>query len=364
MKKHVNIAIFIPHLGCPFDCIFCNQKKIASAISPPAPAAIGEIIAEHLRTIHKNSEIEVAFFGGSFTAINKEVQVEYLEAVQPYIKSGQVNSIRISTRPDCIDWPVLDLLKAYGVNTIELGVQSINDEVLKKSCRGYTADDVFKAAHLIKENNFRLGIQLMVGLPGDHQELDIKSTKLAIALSPDMVRIYPTLVIQDTVLAELYKKDLYMPLSLEEAISITKEMYLHFTANDINVIRMGLHPSEELISGDAVIAGPFHPAFGELVEQAVFYDQFICLRQSALKEVEGGHKLNVFVNPRDMSKMVGNKKQNIKRLKDNWQIEATVKPDSLLELNSIGIRREGDQTATVLSRDEYWQRSGYILRHI
>ncbi len=318
MKKHINIPIFIPHLGCPFDCIFCNQKKIAATLNPPNPDAIGEIIDDYLQTIpNEGCEVEVAFFGGSFTAINKDVQVKYLQAVQPYIKGGQVKSVRISTRPDFITPNILETLQKYKVRTIELGVQSLNDEVLKRSCRGYKADDVFKASYLIKEYNIKLGVQLMVGLPGDTREIAVDTAKKAVTLQPDMVRIYPTLVIKDTFLADMYGAGKYQPLELDAAVNITKEMYLHFRENNIPVIRMGLHPSEELQTGEAIIAGPFHPAFGELVEQEVFYDQ----AKSMIEELEGDFdKIIIYVHPRDISKMVGNKRRNLVRLKEEFSL--------------------------------------------
>lgn len=360
MKKHFNIPVFIPHLGCPFDCIFCNQKKISSTISAPKPADINDIVDKHLDTIPKDSHIEIAFFGGSFTAINKDLQIEYLKAVQPYLRSKRVNSIRLSTRPDFIDPITLEYLSEYGVKTIELGVQSLNDEVLKKSCRAYKVDDVFKASHLIKSFNLKLGIQLMVGLPGDKYEYDIETAQKTISLRPDMVRIYPTLVIKDTTLEVLYEKGLYRPLPLDEAITTTKEMYLNFIANHINVIRMGLYPSEDLRSSDTVIAGPFHPAFGELVEQKVFYDQVQFLIESVKDEINLD-KLFIFVNPRDISKMVGNKRKNTSKLKNDWQLEeVVVKGFNLLNQNSIGISKDSNKPSYVLTLDEYLRRANYV----
>ncbi|HZK43259.1 MAG TPA: radical SAM protein [Syntrophomonadaceae bacterium] len=354
MNRHINIPIFIPHLGCPFDCIFCNQKKISSTINPPEPSDVGEIIERHLKTIAVDSEIEVAFFGGSFTAIDEDLQIAYLEAVKPYLKSGDISSIRISTRPDFIDKSILELLNQYGVKTIELGVQSLSDEVLKKSCRAYKKDDVFKAVHLIKAHNFNLGIQLMIGLPGDNYELDMLTTKETITLLPDMVRIYPTLVIRDTDLAMTYDKGLYEPLSLDEAVTITKHMYLQFRVYDINVIRMGLYPSEDLLSDDTLIAGPFHSAFGELVMQEIFYDQAEWLVESVKDKAHFTNRLYLYVNPRDISKMIGNKKQNISKLKKSLQIEEIiVKSWDSLEQNSIGISADAIYPEFILTREEY-----------
>lgn len=362
MKKHFNIPIFIPHLGCPFDCIYCNQKKISSTLVAPNPENIKEIIEQHLSTIPKASHIEVAFFGGSFTAIEKDLQVQYLEAVQPYIKNNEVDSIRLSTRPDFINPEILELLNEYGVRTIELGVQSLNDEVLKRSCRDYGVDDVFKASHLIKSFNLKLGIQLMVGLPGDKYEYDMETTRKTISLKPDMVRIYPTLVIKDTALEVLYEKGLYSPLTLAEAVTITKEMYMYFIANNIEVIRMGLYPSEELRSHDTVVAGPFHPAFGELVEQEVFYDLVNYLLNQADKENRLDSSLFIYVNSRDMSKMIGNKKENIIRLKKNYRFEeVVVKGLDLLEKNTVAISpADTNKPVYIITLDEYLQLAKYI----
>lgn len=321
MNRHYNIPIFIPHVGCPFTCIFCNQKRIAAVTSPPNIEEIKLIIEQHLKTIAKNSTVEVAFFGGSFTAIEKAWQINYLQAVKPYLDSGEVGSIRVSTRPDFIDEDVLNLLKEYGVKTIELGVQSLDDGVLQKSGRGYLVADVAKASRLIKKHNFTLGIQLMLGLPGDDFDLAIKSAETAIALKPDIVRIYPTLVIQDTYLADLYAKGLYEPLSLVEAVTISKEMYLLFTAQGIKVIRMGLHPSEELQTGEAIVAGPFHPAFGELVEQEVFYDR----AKELLDQLRGEFsRILIYVNPRDISKMIGNRRRNIIKLEQKYNLHEII----------------------------------------
>ncbi len=354
MKRHFNIPIFIPHLGCPFDCIFCNQKKIAATLKAPGLPEIKTIIEEHLRTLPAASEVELAFFGGTFTAIDKDEQIKYLELIQPYLKSGKIASIRLSTRPDFINNSILGLLKEYGVKTIELGVQSLDDGVLKKSGRGYKVEDVFRAAHLIKEHNFMLGLQLMVGLPGDNYSLDIKSTWAAISLVPDMVRIYPTLVIKETFLAKLYADGKYQPLDLTQAVTITKEMYLRFMAHNIKVIRMGLHPSEELSSGDALIAGPFHPAFGELVMQEVFYDMVQYLLGQFQETIKLGNELTIYINPKDFSKMLGNRKNNIAKLKNSLQIDdIKINGTENMALNSVGISTSGDIPSHILQREDY-----------
>jgi histone acetyltransferase (RNA polymerase elongator complex component) len=257
--RHYNIPIFIPHLGCPFDCIYCDQKKIAAQVGVPAIGEVKETIDVHLSTIPADAEVEVAFFGGSFTAVDKGLQAQYLEAVQDYIKDGRVAGIRLSTRPDFINQDILDFLAFYGVKTIELGVQSMDDGVLQASARSYTSADVIKSSRLIRQRQFDLGVQLMIGLPGDNRQLDIETTRRVIDLHPRQVRIYPTLVISGTHLQTMLDRGDYRPLSLQEAIDTCKEMSLMFQAHHIRVIRMGLYPGEGLRSPGVVAAGPFHP---------------------------------------------------------------------------------------------------------
>ncbi|MEN6350120.1 MAG: radical SAM protein [Syntrophomonas sp.] len=352
--KHINIPIFVPHLGCPFTCIFCNQRSITAQHNVPDQAGIVAIIEEHLQTIPCGNEVEVAFFGGNFTAIDKTLQGYYLNAVSPYLQKGKINSIRISTRPDCISAPDLEYLAGRGVGTIELGVQSFSDEVLKASLRGYLCDDVFKACHLIKQQGLKLGIQLMIGLPGDTCRLDMESTGKAVSLGPDMVRIYPTLVIKGTALQNMYEQGIYKPLGLPEAIHITADMFLQFQKENIPVIRMGLQPGEELRSEGTVIVGPFHPAFGELVEQEVF-------RRQALQAIRifysGGNcrDILIFVHPQDISKMTGNKRANLLYLKESLKLESLkICPSGEMERDSIGVGGINDPTPAVfLNRMEF-----------
>lgn len=339
MKQHYNIPVFIPHLGCPFQCIFCNQNKIASNQGIPNRTDLITTIDEHLSTIRTSGEnIELAFFGGSFTAIDRKLQEEYLSIVKPYLKNRQIASIRISTRPDYIDGETLDFLASYGVKTIELGVQSFSDEVLKASGRGYSCGDVLKASHLIKSSGFKLGIQLMIGLPGDNHALDMESTRQAITLAPDMVRIYPTLVIAETPLEILFEKNKYLPLSLSKAIITCKEMFLQFQQHDIAVIRMGLHPGEELLSPGTIIAGPFHPAFGELVEQEVFKEQSYMLIRKYKEKIKSDSDLTLLVHEKDISKTIGHQKNNLLYLKRHFQrIDIKVKAYPAYERDTVGL---------------------------
>ncbi|MDD2619744.1 MAG: radical SAM protein [Syntrophomonadaceae bacterium] len=336
--KHINIPIFIPHLGCPFTCLFCNQRRI-SAAQEVKPKNVIAIVEEHLSTIDSTKhQIEIAFFGGNFTALSQGLQESYLKAVNPYLQRNIISSIRISTRPDCISAANLRFLAAWGVRTIELGVQSFNDDVLKASERGYLSVDVFKACHLICEQVFKLGLQLMIGLPGDNYQRDMESTQQAIALHPDMIRIYPTLVIADTELEHMYAQGRYKPLSLEEAVKITADMLKQFQAQSIPVIRMGLQPSEELRSPGTIIAGPFHPAFGELVEQEIFKEQ----AHKAIKSfmmANGPHKtISIIVHPKDISKMTGHKRKTVSYLKEFYEIdELKIRTNTTLPRNTIEV---------------------------
>ena len=277
ITKHFNIPIFIPELACPNRCVFCNQYRISGAVTQPIDEEIIRTIESHLESINKKDnakEIEIAFFGGNFTGIPIPQQEHYLKLVQPYLKSHAVKSIRLSTRPDYINEPTVAMLKSYGVGMIELGVQSMDEDVLKASGRGYEMSQVFSAIRIIKEYTISLGLQMMIGLPGDTLDKSKFTAQQIIALAPAITRIYPTVVIRDTELEQLYNKGLYHPLTLEEAIEWTKEIYLMFEEANIKVIRTGLHPSEDLTNGNSMLAGPFHISFKELVMTRIWKDIF------------------------------------------------------------------------------------------
>jgi histone acetyltransferase (RNA polymerase elongator complex component) len=264
-KKHYNIPVFIPNLACPNQCIFCSQKNIAGIEKLPSHEEIQNTVKKYLSTIPENSETEIAFFGGTFTGLPVAEQEKYLQSVQGYIKEGRINGIRISTRPDCINTDNLSLLKTYNVTAIELGAQSMDDEVLKLSRRGHTSNDVIKSSAIIKDAHISLGLQMMIGLPGDTLDKTIYTARKLAGLSPDTARIYPALVINDTELEQMYLEKKYVPLSLKEAVAWSSRVLQIFEDHEINVIRVGLHPSEGLLSGKSFIAGPFHPSFRELV---------------------------------------------------------------------------------------------------
>ena len=285
--RHYNIPVFIPELACPFQCIYCNQQKISGRLKIPADNEIVTIIKEHLSTIPgENSDVELAFFGGNFTGIDINDQKRLLGLVQPYLNSGKIKGIRLSTRPDYIDRDILKLLKDFGVKTIEIGAQSLDDNVLKLSRRGHTSKDTENAASLILQNGFSLGLQMMIGLPGDSRESARFTAKRIIELGADNTRIYPTLVIKDTVLEKMYLEGRFQPLSLEKAVNWSKELLLIFEKANVKVIKLGLHPSDGLLSGEELVAGPFHQSFRELVLTEIWNDILKPVMKESHKEIE------------------------------------------------------------------------------
>ena len=264
-KKQITIPIFIPHQGCPNCCVFCNQWRVSSSSDIPDAESIKKTIALYLSRLSGTvGRVEAAFFGGSFTAISQKDQEQYLAVIKPYIDDGVIHSIRVSTRPDSINENVLDLLKKYRVETVELGVQSFSNRVLQLSGRGHSAEDVFPAMKLLKGEGFRTGIQLMPGLPGDDPHISLESAETAVSLEPDEARIYPVVVLKDTALEQMYLRGEYKPLTMEEAAAVSSEMYRIFVSNNVKVIRIGLHPLE--MGSSTVVAGPYHTAFGFLVK--------------------------------------------------------------------------------------------------
>ena len=291
MKKHAIIPIFIPHLGCPCQCVFCNQQKITARTKAVSTDEVRETVERYLSTLADldSSEIEIAFYGGSFTAIPIDAQTAYLEVANEYIDQGRVSSLHISTRPDCIDEEILSNLKRYNVSTIELGVQSFCDEVLRLSKRGHDSDTAIKAARLIKERGFKLGIQLMIGLPGDSLESCIYSARETVALFPELARLYPTLVIDGTELYDMYEDGSYEALSKEEALLRTKEMYKILHKAGINIMRVGLK-STDIIGGSdlsAINGGTYHPAFRQLVEGEIAYEMLKEQLDALMKKTDG-----------------------------------------------------------------------------
>lgn len=266
------IPIFISHAGCPHRCLFCDQEQItAQTHHLPGPQKVRKTLdaAIHAKGFDPSRNTELAFYGGTFTGLKKARMESLLKAAAPYVHSGTVQSIRISTRPDSLDEERLAILKAYGVSTVELGAQSMNDRVLALSQRGHSAEDTITAVRMLKDHGFKVGIQLMPGLPGDSREEFSATTKKVLALKPYMVRLYPALVIKGTGLARLHSKGVYQPFSLEEAVNLCVESVLLFEGNGIPVIRIGLMSSPSLLEKGRIVSGPWHPAFGFLVRSAI-----------------------------------------------------------------------------------------------
>ena len=329
MKRQYIIPIFVPHLGCPNDCVFCNQKSISGEQRMITKEDVKKTIDFYLDNIRdKESKKEVAFFGGSFTGIEIEKQAEFLQTAYEYIKQGKIDSIRISTRPDYIDKKILKMLKKYKVETIELGVQSANDYILKQSQRGHTFEDIKKASKLIRWYGFKLGHQMMVGLPESTRLDEINTARELIKLKPKMVRIYPVLVIKNTKLEKDYMNEKYKPLTVVQAVEICKELVVMFKKKGIEIIRIGLQNTDTITdpkqSGSEVVAGPYHPAFRQLVESGLWYDTIVTKIKQLNVKVK---KVEITVNPQDANNVIGHKRENIEKLKDMYSLDLIVKQD-------------------------------------
>ncbi len=327
MSRQYVIPIFVPHLGCPNDCIFCNQKSISGQMKQVTEEEVEKTIEEFLESFkEKNLYTEIAFFGGSFTGIDIETQEKLLKVAYKYVKNKQVNGIRVSTRPDYIDKEKLKLLKKYGVKTIELGVQSANDYILKRAKRGHTFEDVKKASRLIRRFGFTLGHQMMIGLPESTWIDEFNTAKALVKLKPKIVRLYPVLVIKNTELEKEFAKGDYHPITLDQAVERCKELYYFFEKKKVTVIRMGLQNTDIISNPEninsEVAAGPYHEAFGQLVEDSIWYDKILeAIKRINTKVVE----VEVEVNPENINNIVGHKRENIQKLKELYEVEVKVK---------------------------------------
>ena len=339
MKKHYIIPIFVPHLGCPNDCIFCNQRSISGQQKMITGEDIRKTIDFYLENIKdKEAKKEVAFFGGSFTGIEEEKQEEFLKIAYEYIKQGKIDSIRVSTRPDYIDKKILKRLKKYKVETIELGVQSANDYILKRANRGHTFEDVKRASKMIRWRGFKLGHQMMVGLPESTRIDEINTAKELIKLKPKMVRIYPVLVIKNTKLQRDYESGKYTPLSVVQAVETCKELVKMFSKKNIEIIRIGLQNTDSITDPSKeeseVVAGPYHPAFRQLVESGIWYDAIVEKIKKLNAKVK---KVEVTVNPHDANNVIGHKRENIEKLKELYTLDLIVKQDQNIKPGKIKI---------------------------
>ena len=318
-NSHSNVAFFIPHLGCPNQCSFCNQKTISGQQDPPSPSEIRQTCQEALEYLGERAEqAEIAFFGGSFTAIERGYMVSLLQAAFPFVGAGKFFGIRISTRPDAVENEVLTLLRDYGVTTIELGAQSMDDEVLRRNFRGQTAGQVADASRRIRQHGFSLGLQMMTGLDGQDSQSCLDTAARLAELKPQCVRIYPTVVLKGTLLAERFLNGTYMPPDLDETVSLGAELLDFFEEKQIPVIRFGLHSSKEIER--QMLAGGYRPALRELCEAR----RFLSREKDALESCFPGgcrETVQIAVNPKDISKALGQKKGNLLLLeKDGWKV--------------------------------------------
>ena len=305
MKRHYTIPVFVPEMACPYRCTYCNQYNIAGKAEAPHPEEVRKIIDTYLSTFPADSIRKVGFFGGSFTGISIEKQNQYLSTVLPYIEAGQIHEIQLSTRPDYISAEILTNLKKHHVRTIELGAQSLDDEVLRRSNRGHTVEDVRRASKMILDEGFDLGLQMMVGLPGDSFEKSMNTAALFAEMGARYTRIYPTLVIKDTDLEKMYHAGDYAPLSMQEAVHWSKALLLFFEKQHITILRMGLHPSEGLLDRSNLVAGPFHVSFKELVMTALWQD---ILHQQLHQQK--GKSVTIRVAPAQLNFAIGHKAAN------------------------------------------------------
>jgi len=310
--KRVIVPFFISHQGCPHQCVFCDQKAISgSSGTLPVAEEILSAIAEWRRSAGDDS-VEVAFYGGSFTLLPREQQQRLLKPLQPLLRSGEVSSIRLSTRPDALDPQAARFLSDAGVSLVELGVQSMDDRVLQLSGRGHLSHDTIDAISLLRAEGLKVGAQIMPGLPGESFSGAIESFRKILYLRPDLIRIYPAIVLQGTELARMYQRGSYRPLSLQESVDICKVMLHDAALAGIPVIRVGLQPTDDLSNGSEIIAGPYHPALRQLAQGECWFD----LLKLLTREIRPGSRLTIYSSRREVSDVVGQKRKNILRLEE------------------------------------------------
>ena len=312
--RHINIPIFIPHLGCPNDCAFCNQRSISGKLNFDIASVRGEIDAA-LSTAGE-STAEIAFFGGSFTGIDRSLMISLLDIAEEYVKMGSVTSVRLSTRPDYISEEILDILKKYSVRTVELGIQSLDDNVLIASKRGHTAADTVRACRLIKDYGFTLVGQMMIGLPGSSGEGEKMTARAICEMGASETRIYPIVILKNTELVNMTERGEYIPLSEDELVCRSADVLEIFEENGVKVLRVGLHSGEGLTSGEDIAFGYYHPAMGELVEGEIYYRRI----KKLLENKKNSPTVTVTVPRGCLSKAIGQKGLNRKRLQSELGI--------------------------------------------
>ena len=328
VSKHYNIPIFIPEAACPHRCIFCHQQNITEQRKQPTIGDVVAIVERHLTTIQEGSATEIAFFGGNFTGLPILQQRAYLQSVQHFLREGKVASIRCSTRPDYIDTQTVELLLSFGVNMVELGAQSFDDEVLKASGRGHSADDIYRAVSILKAYRMPFGLQMMTGLPSDTPAKVRRTAQEIVRLHAENTRIYPCLVIRDTVLERLYHNHLYKPQTMEESVALCAELVVFFEQHRVKVLRVGLHRSEGFDSGDTLVAGPYHPSFNELVGSRLW-------RSELEKHIRYGVSENIRIQiPKGASGLAsGHRRCNRKWLEQHFKTVHFVENETLTKRN-------------------------------
>ena len=322
-NKQYTIPIFIPHKGCPNNCVFCNQKKISGQLTDVTSEDVKDKIEEYLKYyLNSKKKIEIAFFGGSFTGIPMDKQIEYLEVANGYVKKGLVDAIRISTRPDYIDGKILDVMKKYNVKTIELGVQSMDDKILALSKRGHTALDVVNASKLIRDYDIELGHQIMIGLPGSILKSEVYTIKECIKLKPQQLRIYPVYVIADSELYSMYENSEYKPLSINEAVKRCKAVIHECQKTEISIIRLGLQSTDEITAKNSQLKGPVSDNLAEYVMASLVKDKIE--KEIKDRKIDDG-KLIINVLKKYVSICIGPKKINKIYFENKYNIKFIVK---------------------------------------
>jgi histone acetyltransferase (RNA polymerase elongator complex component) len=339
IQKPLVIPIFIPHYGCPNMCAFCNQSIITNTKHElPDNRTINKVVSEYLAYKGKRNPVQLAFFGGNFLGLESPYILKVLSMAAEIKQKNKIDSVRFSTRPDTISESSLEQIKDFPVSTIELGVQSMNDEVLALSNRGHNAKSSINAVSLLKKYGYEVGIQMMVGLPEDNEESILKSAHEILALKPDFIRIYPLIVLKGSLIAKWYEKGIYKPFGLDECVNLVKKIYILFNDQNIPVIRMGLQASEMLEDENSMIAGPWHPAFGHLVMSELFFDKTVSKIKKQLSKKPETDTITLTVHPSSESKLRGDKNNNIKKINKNFsKINFRINTSTLIDKESVSI---------------------------
>ena len=311
------IPVFVPHLGCPHMCVFCNQRRISGEQAPATARDVEKAIIEGRARLPEGTGATLAFYGGSFTAIPASDQEELLAAANPFLRDGTISDIRLSTRPDAIDGATLERLRKYGVRTVELGVQSMDPEVLRLSERGHTPEDARRAAKMVRDAGFELILQMMTGLPGDTPEKSLDTAREFVTLGPDGVRVYPTVIIRDTPLYDMWRAGLYREHTVEDAVELCADISEVFDAAGIPIVRLGLNPTDDLSGGDAA-GGAYHPALGELVLSR----RYLRREAALLSEKDRGRDVVFAVKRGRVSAATGQKRANAETLKRDFHVKS------------------------------------------